>query len=53
MLLMEDLPDDTMAEEWLAQAFDVAAVKLLKEQEPNDGSRARQRGSCKPAHDSR
>jgi len=46
MHFMDDdsfIPDDDMPEEWLAQVFEVAALKSQNEQTPNHGGRAIQR----------
>jgi len=43
MSLIDDdtfIPDDDMLEEWLAQVFDVATLKLRKEPMPGAGYRA-------------
>jgi hypothetical protein len=46
MHFMDDdsfIPEDDMPEEWLAQVFEVAALKSQNEQTPNHGCRATQR----------
>ena len=46
MHFMDDdsfIPDDDMPEEWLAQVFEVAALKPQNEQTPNHGCRVTQR----------